>query len=149
VIVQFDGTVNIEAPREKVWEFLTDPNLVSQCAPGLKSVEVIEPDKKFRAVAGVGIGSVKVTFETDVEWVEVDAPNYAKMKAHGKAPGSGVDINSTMNLSDGPDGSTEMQWSADIVVVGTIASMASRLMGSVTRRLTGDFFNCVKEKIEA
>lgn len=147
--MQFDGTVNIEAPREKVWEFLTDPNLVSQCAPGLKSVEVIEPDKKFRAVAGVGFGSVKVTFETDVEWVEVDAPNYAKMKAHGKAPGSGVDINSTMNLSDGPDGSTDMQWSADIVVVGTIASMASRLMGSVTKRLTGDFFNCVKDKIEA
>lgn len=147
--MQFDGTVNIEAPREKVWEFLTDPNLVSQCAPGLKSVEVLEPDKKFRAVAGVGFGSVKVTFQTDVEWVEVDAPNYAKMKAHGKAPGSGVDINSTMELSDGPDGSTEMQWSADIVVVGTIASMASRLMGSVTRRLTGDFFNCVKDKIEA
>ena len=147
--MQFDGTVNIEAPRERVWEFLTDPNLVSQCAPGLKSVEVIEPDKKFRAVAGVGFGSVKVTFETDVEWVEVDAPNYAKMKAHGKAPGSGVDINSTMKLSDGPDGATEMQWSADIVVVGTIASMASRLMGSVTRRLTADFFNCVKDKIEA
>lgn len=147
--MQFDGTVNIEAPREKVWEFLTDPNLVSQCAPGLKSVEVIEPDKKFRAVAGVGFGSVKVTFETDVEWVEVDAPNYAKMKAHGKAPGSGVDISSTMRLSDGPDGATEMQWSADIVVVGTIASMASRLMGSVTRRLTADFFNCVKDKIEA
>jgi hypothetical protein len=149
VIVQFDGTVNIEASREKVWEFLTDPNLVSQCAPGLKSVEVIEPDKKFRAVAGVGFGSVKVTFETDVEWVEVDAPNYARMKAHGKAPGSGVDISSTMKLSAGPDGSTKMQWSADIVVVGTIASMASRLMGSVTRRLTADFFNCVKDKIEA
>jgi uncharacterized protein len=149
VIVQFDGTVNIEASREKVWEFLTDPNLVSQCAPGLKSVEVIEPDKKFRAVAGVGFGSVKVTFETDVEWVEVDAPNYARMKAHGKAPGSGVDISSTMKLSAGPDGSTKMQWSADIVIVGTIASMASRLMGSVTRRLTADFFNCVKDKIEA
>lgn len=147
--MQFDGTVNIEASREKVWEFLTDPNLVSQCAPGLKSVEVIEPDKKFRAVAGVGFGSVKVTFETDVEWVEVDAPNYARMKAHGKAPGSGVDISSTMKLSAGPDGSTKMQWSADIVVVGTIASMASRLMGSVTRRLTADFFNCVKDKIEA
>lgn len=147
--MQFNGSVNIEAPQEKVWEFLTDPNLVSQCAPGLKSVEVIEPDKKFRAIAGVGFGSVKVTFETDVEWVEVDPPNYAKMKAHGKAPGSGVDITSEMNLSTDVDGFTDMDWRADIVVVGTIASMASRLMGSVTRRLTGEFFNCVKDKIEA
>lgn len=146
--MHFDGTVSINAPRQKVWEYLTDPNSVSECAPGLKSVEVIEPDKKFRAVAGVGFGSVKVTFEIDVEWVELDPPNHARMKAHGKAPGSGVDITSVMNLTNGSEDFTELQWSADIVVVGTIASLASRLMGSLTRRLTGEFFNCVKAKIE-
>jgi hypothetical protein len=147
--VHFDGTVSINAPRQKVWEYLTDPNSVSECAPGLKSVEVIEPDKKFRAVAGVGFGSVKVTFEVDVEWVELDPPNHARMKAHGKAPGSGVDITSVMNLTNGSEGATELQWSADIVVVGTIASLASRLMNSMTRKLTGEFFSCVKGKIEA
>ena len=147
--MHFDGTVSINAPRQKVWEYLTDPNSVSECAPGLKSVEVIEPDKKFRAVAGVGFGSVKVTFEIDVEWVELDPPNHARMKAHGKAPGSGVDITSVMNLANGSEDSTELQWSADIVVVGTIASLASRLMNSMTRKLTGEFFSCVKGKIEA
>lgn len=147
--MHFEGTVNINAPREKVWEYLTDPNSVSQCAPGLKSVEVIEPDKKFKAVAGVGFGSVKVTFDSDVEWVELDPPKHAQMKAHGKAPGSGVDITSNMNLLEGSDGTTELQWTADVVVVGTIASLASRLMGSVTKKLSGEFFNCVKDQIEA
>ena len=147
--MQFDGIVQINSPREKVWNFLTDPQLVTQCAPGLQSVEVIEPDKKFNAVAGVGFGAVKVTFNTDVEWLEIDEPNHAKMKAHGKAPGSGVDVTSDMYLSDGPDGGTQLKWSADIAVVGTIASLASRLMGSVTKKITGEFFNCVKSKIEA
>lgn len=146
--MHFDGTVTINAPRQKVWEYLTNPDSVSECAPGLKSVEVIEPDKKFRAVAGVGFGSVKVTFEVDVEWVELDPPNHARMKAHGKAPGSGVDITSVMKLTNGSEDATELQWSADIVVVGTIASLASRLMSSMTRKLTGEFFSCVKGKIE-
>lgn len=146
--MHFDGTVTINASRQKVWEYLTNPDSVSECAPGLKSVEVIEPDKKFRAVAGVGFGSVKVAFEVDVEWVELDPPNHARMKAHGKAPGSGVDITSVMNLSNGSEDATELQWSADIVVVGTIASLASRLMSSMTRKLTGEFFSCVKGKIE-
>ena len=30
----------IEAALEKVWAAVTDPNLVSQCAPGLKSMEI-------------------------------------------------------------------------------------------------------------
>jgi carbon monoxide dehydrogenase subunit G len=54
-----------------------------------------------------------------------------------------------MNLTNGSEDFTELQWSADIVVVGTIASLASRLMNSMTRKLTGEFFSCVKGKIEA
>lgn len=147
--MHFEGTVSIDAPRQVVWDYLTDPQSVSQCAPGLQSVEVVEPDKTFRAVAGVGFGSVKVTFDNEIEWVSLEPPNRAEMKAQGKAPGSAVNISSVMALSDGQDGFTELQWTADVVVFGTIASLASRLMGSVTRKLTSEFFNCVKGKIEA
>lgn len=146
--MKFDGTVTINAPRKKVWDYLTDPNQVSQCAPGLESVEIIEPDKKFRAVASVGFGAVKATFVTDAEWTDIDAPNRAKMKIHGKAPGSAVDGTSEMALSDGPDGSTVLNWSTDVTVIGTIASLAARLMGPVTNKLTGAFFDCVRKRIE-
>lgn len=146
--MQFEGTVNIGAPPEEVWDFLTNPDAVSQCAPGLQSMEVIEPDKKFRAVAAVGLGSIKAAFTTDVEWLELDKPNHAKMKAHGSGQGSGVDVTSDMYLSDGENGTTDLKWSAEISVVGMIANMASRMMGGVTQRLTDAFFDCVKQKIE-
>ena len=40
--MDFKGDVTINAPRERVWAFLTDPHQVTQCAPGLQSVEVID-----------------------------------------------------------------------------------------------------------
>jgi carbon monoxide dehydrogenase subunit G len=146
--MRLEGTTHINAPRDKVWSFLTDPVKVCDCAPGLQSLDVIEPDKKFRAVASVGFGSVKATFNTDIEFVDMEPPNRAKIKAHGKAPGSAVDATAAMALSDAADGTTDMKWTADVAVVGTIASLASRLMGSVTQKLTAEFFNCVKKKIE-
>jgi len=42
-----------------------------------------------------------------------------------------------------------LKWTADIVVVGKIASVASRMMGSITKKLTNQFFECVKAQIEA
>ena len=146
--MQFEGTVAIQAPREKVWKFLTDPNFVSQCAPGIKSVEIIIPDKKFRAVAAIGFGSIRTTFDNVIEFVELKDLEFLKLKVHGKAPGSAVDALGEMKLSDGENGSTNLNWTADITVVGTIASLASRMMSGVTKKLTGDFFKCVKEKIE-
>jgi carbon monoxide dehydrogenase subunit G len=41
-----------------------------------------------------------------------------------------------------------MKWTANVVVVGTIASLAARLMGSVSKKLTAEFFSCVKKRIE-
>ena len=49
------------------------------------------------------------------------------MKMNGKAPGSSIDVGSEIELADGPDGSTDLIWKADVSIVGSIASLAARL----------------------
>jgi carbon monoxide dehydrogenase subunit G len=146
--MHFNGIVTINAPREKVWAFLTDPDSLTQCAPGLESLEVITPNEKFRAVASIGFGAVKARFVTTVEWLGLDPPNRARMKVHGTAPGSVMDATSEMLLSDGANGATELKWSSDVTIVGMIASLAARLMGVVAQKMSETFFNCVRNKIE-
>lgn len=146
--MHFEGRVNIRAPREKVWAFLTDPKAVSQCAPGVESLEEVVPGKKFRATASVGLGGIKARFTGDGEFVELDEPNRARLVGRGNASGSAVDVSSEMLLSDGPDGTTDLKWAADVIILGTLASLASRMMGGVTQKLSAEFFNCVKARIE-
>ena len=147
--MHLEGKVTINAPRERVYAFLTDPEQVTACAPGIEKVEQVDPGKSFRATASIGFGTVKARFSGDVEWLELEAPNRAKMKAHGKASGSAADVVSEMKLSDADGGGTELHWTADVNVVGQLASLAARLMGTVSQKLTGVFFDCVRKKIEA
>jgi len=142
------GSTTIAAPQEKVFTYLTNPEFVSQCAPGLESIEVVEEGKKFKGIVSVGLGNLKVRFSGDMEFTEISAPDRATLKAHGAAPGSAVDATAKWVLSDAGDGVTQLDWSADINVLGTIAALASRMMGSVTQKLTGEFFACAKKQIE-
>lgn len=146
--MRFQGNLTIRAPRDRVWGFLTDPEAVSRCAPGVESLEIVAPQERFRAVASVGFGSIKATFVSDVEWLDLEAPRRARMKVHGTAPGSAVDATSEMVLEDAPEGGTAMSWSAEVAVVGTIASIAARLMSGVAQRLTDAFFDAVRRRIE-
>ena len=146
--MQLKGSVDINAPRDIVWRFLTDPQAVGECAPGVESVEVIVPDQKFQAQAAIGFGSVKATFITVVEWVALIPPERAQLKAHGDAPGSAADITSEINLTDLPAGGTRLTWSAEIVILGKIAGLASRMMGGVSKKLSRQFFECMKGQIE-
>lgn len=142
------GDVTIHAQRKKVWDFLTDPNQIGPCAPGVEKIETIEPDKKYRGVMSVGLGSVKAKFNGEVEIIELNEPDHAKLKAHGVASGSAADVISEMTLSDGPNGATDVHWTADVKISGQLASLASRLMVPVSQKLAGVFYDEVRKRIE-
>jgi carbon monoxide dehydrogenase subunit G len=146
--MQLKGDVTIKAARKKVWDFLTDPNQIGQCAPGVEKIETIEHMKKYRGIVSVGLGSVKARFSGDVDVLELDEPNRAKLKAHGTATGSAADAVCEMTLSDGPEGATIVNWTAEINVSGQLASLVSRLMVPVSQKLAGVFYDEVKKRIE-
>jgi len=136
------------APRSRVWEFLTDPVAVSRCAPGVESLEVVEAGRRFRATASLGLGSIKTRFTADIEWLELQPPGRARARAHGTAPGSTADVEAVMQLAETADGGTEMRWTAEVTIQGTIASLASRMLGGVAHKLSGQFFDCVRQNVE-
>jgi carbon monoxide dehydrogenase subunit G len=146
--MQLKGDVIIRAPRKKVWDFMTDPNQIGQCAPGVEKIEMIEPLKKYRGVVSIGFGAVKARFSGEVDILELKEPDYAKLKAHGSATGSVADAISEMHLSEGPDGATNVHWTADVNVSGQLASLAARLMVPVSQKLASQFYEQVRKKIE-
>jgi carbon monoxide dehydrogenase subunit G len=146
--MEFSGTQKIAVPIEKVWTYLLDVNNVAACAPGFQSLEVLG-DEHWKAVVAVGVGPVKAKFTLDVTRPEMHEPDRMVVKGRGKAPGSAVEMSGTMNLvAEGPE-ETRMDWQASVTVSGTIASVGARLMNSTAEKLTGQFFDCLKSKLQA
>jgi len=146
--MDFSGTQTVAAPIEKVWAFLMDVNNVAACAPGFHSLEVME-DEHWKAVVAVGVGAVKAKFTLDVTRPEMREPEHMTMKGRGKAPGSAVDLSGDMHLTSLEGGETQMDWKASVVVSGTIASVGARLLQGTAERLTVQFFDCLKTKLQA
>ena len=146
--MKFSGTVEIKAPRDRVWSFLMDPNQVGPCGPGVESIEVVD-ETHFKAKAKVGIGFISARFNVDMEIAERDEPNRAVIKARGQAPGSAVDATATMALSDGEAGATTMNWDADVLIGGTLASVGARLIEGTANKMIGQTFDCIRSTLEA
>lgn len=146
--MEFSGTQTVAAPIEKVWAFLMDVNNVAACAPGFQSLEELE-DEHWKAVVAVGVGAVKAKFTMDITRPEMQEPEHMTMKGRGKAPGSAVDLLGDMHLASLEGGETRMDWNATVTVSGTIASMGARLLQGTAERLTGQFFDCLKSKLQS
>ena len=146
--MHFEGTVEIAAPRDKVWSFVTDPTQVGRCGPGVESVELVDATH-FKAKAKVGIGFISAKFNADGEMGIIAAPELAEVKIHGQAPGSAADAVASMHLSNGGEGITIMAWKADVNISGTLASVGARLIEGTANKLIAQTFTCMKTKLEA
>ena len=146
--MQFKGTVQIAAPRDTVWAFLMDPNQMGACGPGVESIEVVDADH-FKAKAKVGVGFMSARFAVAMTVAERAEPDRAVFKAHGQASGSAVDATADMRLSGPDDGPTTMDWSADVHLAGTLASVGARLIEGTANKMIGQTFDCVRAKLEA
>ena len=147
--MKFSGSVPINAPRDRVWAFVIDPDQVGQCGPGVESIEVVDPTH-FKAAAKVGIGFIRARFVVNMEFAELQAPERALIKAHGQAPGSAVDATAEMHLADGPEpGTTVMDWTADVVIAGMLASVGARMIEGTANKMIGETFDCIRAKLEA
>jgi len=135
---QFSGDPVITAPRQVVWARLTDPDFIAASAPGVESVEAVNP-RRFTVVSGLGLGPMKVRFTMDVELFDVVERESLRMRSLAKGPGSMVDVVSVVRLEDAEAG-TRLNWSATSEGSGTVANLGPRLIEGTARMMSERFW---------
>lgn len=146
-MLEFTGENEMDVPREDLWKYFTDTDVLAKCAPGCKEMTLLSPHE-IEAVLAVGVGSVKPEFDVDVIVTRADHPETLEMKATGHAPRNEFETTATMELHENDGDGTTVEWSATADVSGTIASLGGRALKSVTNRLVGKFFSDLEEKAE-
>ena len=146
--MRFQGDVTVEAPPERAWAFLTDPRQVTQCAPGVQSLKIVD-DRRFLVDVRAGVGPIKGTFTCAVMWLERDAPARARVQARCKIPTSTVDLMTVMTLTDLGDGRTLLHWESDVRISGLLGGLSGPLIQSTADAVLQQVFACVNARLRA
>ena len=125
-----------------------DPDFVAASAPGVESVEAVDPTH-FTVISGVGVGALKFRFRLDVELSGIVELERLTMAARGKAPGSMVDVVSNVRLEQVRNGYTRLDWSATSTIDGVVAVIGARFLEGAARRLTEEFWTDFARRINA
>jgi carbon monoxide dehydrogenase subunit G len=67
--MHLEGSFETSAPRQVVWDFLLNPNVIAPCFPDLQSMEILTPDS-FRAKVRTGLSVVRGTMDFDFRIAE-------------------------------------------------------------------------------
>jgi uncharacterized protein len=144
--MHYDGSFDVTAPKEKVYEFITDPKKITTIFPDIENVKVIDGDN-FTLKAKVGMSFIKGTMDVKGTMTEKNKPTVAKLRARGTGLNSSVDLDSTFTMSDGPNGGTHVTWSADAKISGMMASVGSRLIDSAANKYVKQIIGALQKNL--
>ena len=136
--LDFSGAPMISAPRSQVFQRLLDPDAVAAAAPGVDGVERVG-DNHFRIASSLGIGAIKLQFTLDVELSDIVEPEQASMRVHGHAPGTAVDVRTSIRLEEVGSAETQLHWQARATITGALSKFGGLVEGAV-RKLTDEFW---------
>lgn len=142
-----EGTFVVRAPRDRVFSFFLTPHELSRCIDDPHKIEVQDADH-FKGTLKSGIGFIKGTFSWSAAIVERVPSERAQIKVHGSGMGSGFDIDATIAVAEA-EGRTRVNWHANVMLSGTIASVGARLMQGTIDKKTNAFFENARKALEA
>ena len=143
--MKIEGVHEIQAPREVVYQALTDPQILQRCIPGCQSLEKTA-ENTYIATMKAGVGSVKGTFKGNVRLEDMQAPTHYRMIVDGKGAPGFVKGTGTFNLEE-RNGGTAIAYEGEMKVGGVIAGVGQRMIEAAAKMLAHQFFTTLDKEI--
>ncbi len=132
--MKIQGEHTFDAPRERVWRALLDPEVLARTLPGCERLERTG-DNEYRGVLNVQVGPVKGQFQGTLQLADILPLEGYHMKLDGSGPSGFMNGQGELRLADAPAGTT-LRYDLDTQIGGRIAGLGQRLVESSAKSIT-------------
>ena len=139
--MKLEGTHQLEAPRERVYQSLVNPEVLQRCIPGCEKLEKTG-ENTFAATIRAGVGSIKGVFNGTARLEDLREPEHLRIVVDGKGAPGFLKGSGDLNLEPA-GGGTKVNYAGDVQVGGTIASVGQRMIQGTAKMMATQFFTAL------
>ncbi len=144
--MKISGIYEFNAPPEKVWSALTNPESLSGCIPGCERLQSVGQDQ-YEAAIAVAIGPIRGKFDAKISMVDQEPNKSYKLVIEGRGTSGFVNGEAVVTLQAN-GASTTVLVEGDSQSGGLLARVGQRMVESVAKSQMDRFFNCLGEATE-
>jgi carbon monoxide dehydrogenase subunit G len=140
----------VQAPVERVWKYLIDPQRVVGCLPGAELLEQ-QDEHTFLGAIKVKVGPLSMSYKGQAKFTEINEETHqVHMVGDAREVGGSGSTKVSMLSSVAPlaTGGAEVTVNADVELVGKIVQFGRGMIEEVSRQMFRQFSACVKQQLE-
>ena len=140
--MKIEGLHVLKAPRASVYAAMVDPTVLARTIPGCEKLEGTGEDT-YSVTLRAGVGSIKGWFTGNVRLSEMRPPEHYKLVVDGKGQPGFLKGSGDLDLTE-HDGITEIKYSGEVQVGGTIAGVGQRMIEGAAKMMAAQFFTAIE-----
>ncbi|HKP86641.1 MAG TPA: carbon monoxide dehydrogenase subunit G [Blastocatellia bacterium] len=145
--MKIEGTQELHAKRERVFQALVDPAVLQRCIPGCERLEKTG-ENTYSTTLRAGVGAIKGVFTGNVRIEDVRPPSHYRIVVDGKGQPGFLKGSGDLDLEE-RDGATVINYKGDAQVGGTIAGVGQRMIQGAARMMASQFFTAIEAEANA
>lgn len=149
--MQIEKSFVVAAPRDAVWDFLTDPHQVAKCLPGAAITEQVDAET-YAGTITIKVGPVTASYRGKLKFERLDkAAGEAELQASGQETRGkgGADMRMKSRVVERSPGETEVTVTSEVNVFGVLAQMGRGMIQDVSDLLFQKFSDAMRRELEA
>ena len=148
--MQIDGKFVVNGKIQEVWDLVLQPGTLASCIPGAEKIESTD-NKTYNCLVKQSVGPITVRLQFVVVLTEITPPTYVKAVGRGEALGKlgtfGIEL--VVHLAEQPNTTCEIEYKADVSMVGKLATFGERIMRAKVKSVGEQFTQNLEKKIKS
>lgn len=144
--MEITGSYPFNAPPERVWTLLMDPDVIASCIPGCDRFEPTGEDR-YRVGLTVALAAITGSYEGAIVITEKVPHTSYRLTADGQGRPGFVKGDSAITLRAEGD-TTIVDVKGAVQTGGPIARLGQRLVSGVAKMMMDRFFGCLQSKLQ-
>jgi carbon monoxide dehydrogenase subunit G len=143
--VKISGANVLPHPVGRVWDALLDPEVLVGTIPGCSRLETTG-EHAYAMTVTAGVAAIKGTYDGSCTLFDLVEHESLTMRLQGAGTPGTIDATVAVRFAEVPEG-TQVSYDADAVVGGMVGGVGQRMLGSVSKRMAGEFFGNVGQAL--
>ncbi len=142
--MELKGSEDIQAGVQDLWDGLNDPVVLTKCVPGCKAMVETGPDS-YDVTLQLKVAAVGGSFDGKITLSDKVEPQTCRIAISGGGTlGTGTGT-AQFTISEIEPGRSRLDYEGSGEIGGLVAGVGQRILGSVAKHLTKQFFTALNK----
>jgi carbon monoxide dehydrogenase subunit G len=144
-----EGSFIVDAPMDKLFDFMLKPESIMTCVPGTESVRIID-ETSYECIVKQRVGIITAKLKFVNRMTKIEKPTHIEIEGEGEdVTKLGHFKNKTVvDLKEVSPGKVEVAYKSDVSIVGKLAMFGDRIMRAKAKDTEKEFTKNLQEKLK-